>query len=299
MHASSRRLSARLVAGACCLATVACAAVTRFPSPAGAAPRPRRAFPVSVPARRTVTGTPELAYFGGRILSKVKVDVVVWSSWSYGRTVPITGPHSISSFFAGITASRYVDWLSEYDTPSQHIGRGTLDGVYTVHPPTGDNGSTVTGTQIAADLRTMIDGGQLPKPNANRLYVIFFRSGQTIATPDGNSAADFCAYHETMAYRSTTAYYAVIPYELRNQGCRPTAKSFDNVTTIASHELVEGITDPGVGLSRVAWYDVDNGEIADICAGISSPAPVVGADGVSYVVQRVWSNRARACIVQR
>ena len=54
--------------------------------------------------------------------------------------------------------------------------------------------------------------------------------------------------------------------------------------------------DPGVGLNRVAWYDGDNGEIADICAFSSSPSRVVGADGVSYAVQRAWSNRRGACV---
>jgi len=144
----------------------------------------------------------------------------------------------------------------------------------------------------------MIAGGKLPKPSTNRFYAIFFRSGQTIVTPDGNSADDFCAYHDTVAYKSSSAYFAVVPYELRNRGCKPATKSFDNVTTIVSHELIEGITDPGVGLNKIAWYDQTNGEVADICAGISTPAPVIGGDGVSYVVQRIWSNRERACIVE-
>jgi hypothetical protein len=72
--------------------------------------------------------------------------------------------------------------------------------------------------------------------------------------------------------------------------------SFDSLTTVVSHELLEAITDPGVGLNRVAWYDRDNGEIADICAFTSSPARVTGADGVNYTVQRSWSNRRGACV---
>ena len=95
-----------------------------------------------------------------------------------------------------------------------------------------------------------------------------------------------------MTYRSSTAYFAVVPYELRNAGCKAAATSFDSVTTVVSHELVEGITDPGVGLDRLAWYDPANGEAADICAGASSAAPVIGGDGVRYMVQRIWSNRA-------
>ena len=112
---------------------------------------------------------------------------------------------------------------------------------------------------------------------------------------------DFCAYHDTMAWTSrTAAYYAVMPYEATNRGCKAASSTFDSLTTVTSHELVEAITDPGVGLGKVAWYDDASGEIADICAGgSSSVAHVVGADHVSYAVQRVWSNRAGACIAVR
>ena len=63
-----------------------------------------------------------------------------------------------------------------------------------------------------------------------------------------------------------------------------------------SHELVETITDPGIGLMRLAWYDPANGEIADICAR-TVPGSVTGGDGRRYVVQQEWSNRARGCVL--
>ena len=251
------------------------------------------------PGRAGADPAPHLTYYGGPVLSHVKVDLVVWDHWSYAKSVPLTGKHSISSFFAGITASKYLDWLSEYDTPTQHIGRGTLEGVYTVHPPSSANGSVVSNDQIGSALRSLIDSGTLPKPSANRIYAIFFRAGQKIVMDNADSASDFCAYHETIAYKSATAYYAVMPYEIGNRGCKAASTSFNSVTTVASHELVEGITDPGVGLNRVAWYDSANGESADICAGASSGARVVGGDGVGYTVQRIWSNRAGACVVTR
>jgi hypothetical protein len=292
MNATSRRIAACLVTGIACLTILG---VTN----AGATAHPRTTFTQHPNTHRNTSTLPHLDYYGGRVLTHVKVSVVVWSTWPYGRTVPLTGAHSISSFFSGITASPYFDWLSEYNTPTQRIGRGTLDGVYTVHPPTAANGTTVTETQIESALRTMIAAGQLPRPSTTRLYAIFFRSGQKIVTPDGDSANDFCAYHETMSYSSSTAYFAVIPYELRNTGCKAASTSFDSLTTVVSHELIEGVTDPGVGLNRISWYDRNNGEIGDICAGVSAPAAVTGGDGVRYVVQREWSNRSRSCIVSR
>jgi hypothetical protein len=154
----------------------------------------------------------------------------------------------------------------------------------------------VTQTQFENVLRWMIATGHLPKPDGNRAYALFFRPGQMISTPHGDSAHDFCAYHDTMAYGSTSAYFAVVPYELGNPGCRHATASFDNVTTIVSHELIETITDPGIGLMRLAWYDPANGEIGDICAR-TTPGSVTGADGRRYVVQQEWSNRARACVL--
>lgn len=296
MESTVKPLSLRrllLLAAACVLVFVS------ITTPAGAVSPPRTtdAQPSSTPRRGAAV--PHLSYYGGRVLGHVKLDVVVWGSWSYGTTAPLTGRRSISSFLGGITNSKYVDWLSEYDTPTQHIGRGSLEGVYTIHPPRAADGTNVTATQIASVLHTAIGAGQIPKPTTSRMYVVFFRSRQTISTSFGNSADDFCAYHDTTAYGSATAYFAVIPYELANRGCRPASTAFDSITTIVSHELVEGITDPGVGLKRLAWYDRNNGEIADICAGISSPASVTGGDGVRYVVQREWSNRSKSCIVSR
>jgi hypothetical protein len=291
MHALSRRLAGCIIAGVSCL-------VTLSPIAAAGAP-PASTLRITNAAHPHALGTPHLDYYGGHVLHHVKVSIVVWGSWTYDSSVPLTGTHSISSFYAGITASKHIDWLSEYDTPTQHIKRGTLDGVYTVQPPAAADGPRISDTQIASALRTMIDTGQLPKPSTNRLYVIFFRSGQTITTVDGDSARNFCAFHDTTAYKRSTAYFAVMPYEVGSRGCQPTSTSFDNVTTIASHELVEAITDPGVGLNRIAWYDRAGGEIADICAGVSTPAAVVGGDGVRYVVQREWSNQANACIVRR
>jgi hypothetical protein len=297
MSTFSRRFATSLVVAVTVLVGLGAA-------PASATFRPRSpsmasTLTGSTPIRHGSATAPHLSYYGGRVLGHVKVDLVVWDRWSYTTSVPLTGRRSMSSFFRGVTASRYLDWLSEYDTPTQHIGRGSLEGVYTVHPPSSANGSTVSGTQIAAALHTLIAAGKLPKPSTDRVYAIFFRSGQTIVTPDGNSVNNFCAYHDTTTYGSSTAYYAVIPYEVTNRGCRTASTYFNSTTTIVSHELVEAITDPGVGLNRLAWYDRNYGESADICAGPSSGVSIIGGDGVSYTVQRIWSNRARACIVAR
>src|SRR5664279_3743660 len=111
MNTSSRRFATYLAVGISVL-------VGFIPSAAGAALRPRTQYAGATAVGHASGPAPRLSYYGGRVLSHVKVDLVVWDRWSYGRTVPLSGRRSMSSFFSGITASKYLDWLSEYDTPT-------------------------------------------------------------------------------------------------------------------------------------------------------------------------------------
>jgi len=238
MNAFSRRLVACLPVALLCTLALA---------PTGAAATTaHRTFATALGARRSSASDPHLDYYGGRVLGHVKVDIVVWDRWSYGRSAHLAGSRSIQSFFKAITASPYVDWLDEYDTPTQHIGRGSVEGVYTVHPPAPDDGATITSNQINDALRTLIAGNQLPKPGTTRLYAIFFPSRKTISTPGGDSASDFCAYHDTTTSGRSTVYYAVMPYEVSNRGCKMASTSFDSLTTVVSSA---GFVNRGIGIS--------------------------------------------------
>ena len=78
--------------------------------------------------------------------------------------------------------------------------------------------------------------------------------------------------------------------------------TFNNQTSVASHELIESVTDPEVGLATVAgpplaWYDNTNGEIGDICN--AQQGTIVGSDSLTYVVQKQWSNALGGCTVAR
>jgi hypothetical protein len=73
----------------------------------------------------------------------------------------------------------------------------------------------------------------------------------------------------------------------------------ERVTSVASHELVEAVTDPEVGLASglkapLAWYDEAGGEIGDLCNGKTGR---LKSKRASYLVQKEWSNAARACVL--
>src|SRR5690242_2633800 len=52
-----------------------------------------------------------LQYYGGPVVSSVKVVTVFW-----GPNVNSTVQTNIDGFYSTVTNSAYVDWLSEYDT---------------------------------------------------------------------------------------------------------------------------------------------------------------------------------------
>ena len=62
----------------------------------------------------------KLTYRGGAVISNVKVYVVQWGPnvWSQGLS-------TLQGFFQAVPNSPHFDWLSEYNTPSQSIGRGS------------------------------------------------------------------------------------------------------------------------------------------------------------------------------
>jgi hypothetical protein len=264
-----------------------------------------------------------LTYFGGRVVSNIRVVQVLWGTGSYLPQVSSTSSPSMATFYQGVTNSAYVDWLNEYNTNTQSgtrtnqiIGRGGFVAQVTITPSAANDGSTIADSSIQAELAAQIQAGHLPAPtqdaggNNNTYYAIFFPHGKTITQGTSSSCVGggFCAYHGTIASVSGfgEVYYGVHPDMQAGSGCDVgcgTGTPFGNYTSVASHEMVETITDAEVGLATVfgpplAWYDQGlNQEIGDLCN--AQQGSVVGSDGVTYTVQTEFSNTANDCIVSR
>lgn len=279
----------------------------------GAATAPAKAAPAAATA-----GTNLLTYFGGRVVSSIQVVQVLYGTGSYLPQVTT----DMGGFFQGVLNSGYVDWLSEYNTTglaaptsNQTIGRGSFSTQVAITPSAANNGAIIDDTNIQAELAAQIQAGTLPAPtkdgggNNNTYYAIFFPHGKTITIQGSQSCQIFCAYHGTVASVPGFGeiYYGVHPDFQSGSGCEfgcgaaPTA--FGNYTQVASHELIETVTDPEVGLAQtfgppLAWYDQpDNLEIGDICNDQHST--VVGGNGTTYDVQTEYSNAAGACVTTR
>jgi hypothetical protein len=258
-----------------------------------------------------------LSYFGGPVISNVHVVEVLYGSGSYNAQVAGTTTPTMGNFFSDLTSSGYITLLSQYDTPAsggtgQTIGNGTFDGLFQIVPSAGNNGSTIDDTQIQSELLAQINAGHLPAPvldaagNVNTLYMIYFPPGKTITQGGSSScvAGGFCAYHGTTSntLNSKNILYGVLPDMQAGSGCSSgcgTSSVFGNYTSVTSHELSEAITDADVGIATtfaapLAWYDMNNGEIGDICNGQQGSYT---ANGTTYTIQLEFSNSANNCVL--
>ena len=114
-----------------------------------------------------------LNYYGGPVISAVNVWVVYW-----GSNVAYQGQYE--GFYAAVTNSAYFDWLSEYNTSTQAIGRGSLGGsVVDTNAPTD---TTIDDSVVQNELATLIDAGKLPANDGNNFYAVYFPPGLTITS---------------------------------------------------------------------------------------------------------------------
>jgi uncharacterized repeat protein (TIGR03803 family) len=263
-----------------------------------------------------------LTYYGGPVASNLQVVQVIWGPECTGTPpcflpqVTSTATPSIATFYQEALNSSYVDWLSEYDTiglpaptSNQIIGRGSFAGQYPITP--NNPATSLSDTDIQNEIAAQIAAGHLPAPvpdaqgNPNTYYAVFFPHGTKITDVNGKPSClphpkGFCAYHNSVAVPPLAAwYYGVHPDMQTGSGCDVNCGStkwtpFERYTLVASHEMVETITDPVT--TSLAWYDeINNGEIGDLCR--LRKGLVVGSDGQTYTVQQEWSNLQGKCVV--
>jgi hypothetical protein len=204
----------------------------------------------------------------------------------------------------GLGASDY------WRTVASEYGAGPLGPVSFVHRT--DFPATVTGKAMHAWIaQAMVDIGSTRGTDAKALPLPEGDGGASLPTgtlylfvaPPSTTLSDvscdvFGGYHAAAPLVPTTVY---VPYGLVRGDCPvPGVPPVDVSSTIATHEIVEAVTDPFVDI-RPSWLGVDYGhpgyflrypggpELADICETEQGRAMVNGLD---WAVAKVWSNAA-------
>ena len=247
-----------------------------------------------------------LLYYGGMVLTHVKVTAVFW-----GQGVNADIQTGIGGFYTSVVNSTYLDWMSEYNTnvkavdgrdgTNQSIGRGSYSGSVTITPANAN--TTVSDADVRNELARQIADKKLPAPDENSIYMIHFPPGITITASDGSvSCQRFCGYHDGFKDTASASdiFYAILPDVASGAcsfGCGSDGNSFNNETSIASHELLEAVTDPfptpgDKPAFPQAWNTTDGQEIGDLCAQINTTLTTANR---TYVLQQQWDNATAAC----
>ncbi len=235
-----------------------------------------------------------LKYYGGPVISHVKVFIVYWGD-QVGTELQV----KLAPFYRSILGSGYMDLLAQYKTDipaldgrkgtGQTIGHGRLIGQKTIEPR--NQASTLNDRMIQKELSTQIAAGVLPSPDADTLYMVYFPRGVRIVGPGGSggSCETFDAYHDGFKTSNGEAiFYGVMP------DC---GLDFAAATEVSSHETIEAVTDPFPTPGNhpsypQAWNSVRGDEVADLCE-MRPPSYVSGS--VTSVVARPWDNSIGAC----
>ncbi|KAJ3330832.1 hypothetical protein HDU76_004750 [Blyttiomyces sp. JEL0837] len=254
--------------------------------------------------RRRTPANVNFIYEGGAVISSAEVRPLFW-----GNNVLYTD--RLPAFYGAVVNSVQFDMLSQYNTPTQSIKRGTLGPSATLQNPS-INATLNFDRDIVPYLLTQFQTGTLPLPTQSTYYPIHFPPNIKVTLDNyGTTCQELCGFHWTVditqaqygiynlagANKISKYVYVGILSDLTGncgKGCGGNADIFNNVCSIASHELIEFVTDPNVGdlNAPLGWNDDTNGEIGDLCELQQGILP-----GTSYTVQLEWSNKAKACVV--
>lgn len=226
--------------------------------------------------------------YGGPVIRNVNVIPIYWNS-------SVAYQSNLNGFYQGVPNSAWQRSMTQYGCNAGTRGTPYVDN---------QTSTSLTDASVRSRLNTLFNAGVIPAPNSNNYYPIHFPAGVSITASDGSrSCVQFCAYHGTYVRNGVNVYYGIIPDQGGGcaGGCGSNSLRVNNLTSVSSHELGEAMTDPAVGLATVygpplAWYDPNYGENGDICN--AQQGTTLGSNGVTYVVQQLFSNSQNDCVVQ-
>jgi hypothetical protein len=235
-------------------------------------------------------------YYGGPVLETPEIFIIFWGprqSHSY--------PHKTTQFYSDLVDSAYFDNITQYSTLDQDISPPSYRGSYLCEYC---RGRAVSASNIRWKVNDLVTREIMPKV---QIYAIHFGKDITAIATDGSESCQsdgFCGYHGHGHLPDASLYaYTVIP-DFRAGVCRTHcgvgANRFDDMTAIASHEIVESIVDPMIQDAYtygppLGWYSVWEGEIGDACA-MRHKEQVKAWEGGVWVVQEYWSNEVMRCV---
>ncbi len=240
----------------------------------------------------------KLLYYGGPVISQVKVVTVFWND----KVAPVL-QKEMPQFYADFVNSSQIDWLNEYKTnvkavdgregTNQSFSRGSHLGQVKLVPQ--QRSTSITDEDVRTEIEAQVRAGVLPKPDKDTLYMIHFGREMSISIEGMKSCSSFGGYHYYGSSQELGDYfYSVLP---DCAGGGNENNTLSQATFVASHELMEAVTDPYPTPGEKpaypqAWNTSNGAEISDICGW--NPGTLKGTNR-SYSITRNWSNSRNSC----
>jgi uncharacterized repeat protein (TIGR01451 family) len=203
-----------------------------------------------------------------------------------------------------------------YNIVTQYVGANgrpnnsvSLGGSYTdttAYPHAGTQADPLSDGDIHGAVDRAVTHFSSPR-DLNHIYMVYTALGieecfsATSCTFEHNPGdGAFCAYHTVFGGPSIYAFMGAAGV---SRGCGGATTpngdaAADNEASVASHELIEAVTDPQLD----AWFFNDlSGEIGDLCNQQFGPRNSIGANlflGAApnpYALQTEWSNAVHGC----
>jgi len=213
----------------------------------------------------TYTGTPPAESSSPVLIPSVELQgVYLGSSFASTDASTVTTLEAYLSFLAGSTDLSQLK--SPYDVSSGTSIAGQVINV--ALPQYSDSSPTyLTDAEIVTYLTTNINNSTLTTTTSSTVYVVYVEPGVAVDAGGGSTSINsFLGYHNsaqvTLTSGTATIYYAVIPYP-DSPNPTPASQGFSNatdeLTAVASHEIVEAATDPD---TVSGWHETVDETIA-------------------------------------
>lgn len=248
-----------------------------------------------------VTGSGNLLYGGGPVVTSPTVYVVYWGS-QWGTSSVTNDPSGEAALQSSFFSHAYGSGDTYFTSQTQYTQSG---GAAVGHP----SSSPLKGTWLdsSAKAPSRPSNSQLAA-EAVKAAAHFGVSGDNVQiivdSPHGVVPSGFktqyCAWHD----HTTTSTGADLPYTnmpyITDAGSacgsgfvaatNGVSSTDEGITIVGGHEYAETLTDPQAGNG---WLDSSGYETGDKCAWISSgqgASTVIAMNGSYFAVQSEWSN---------
>ncbi len=245
----------------------------------------------------------DLEFHGGPIMRSAQSYTIYWDP---DGAMTASFKNAVNTFMGDLGSGTFYDSVLQYagsngSPQDAHTFAGTTVDTtpYPVGRP-GTPGKPLLDSDIqVAVMRAINANPSWGPPGMTRAYHVLLPKDIYVSLDGNESFVDFCAYHNFFVSGSNPVLYSTLPYAATSpSGCgvggtSPTGSAdVDDSVSLASHELMEMVSDP---LGN-AWFDAYGNENGDLCAYVYGTRAADGGNVTlgdhRYALQLEWSNAA-------